>query len=548
MSETHTDSDSDKLRAFEKKMHDEGAAGFADGPSPWETWDDDSGLLKNNRVWEGSSRRIYPGKRAQQSLGDRVLSGLAMLSLATMVVGIAGVYFSDPQSGQVVATGIQPLPIDRSPSATDSAVAKLAQLPAPAAGTTKATAAPDSDSFTVAPPAPLHQPAPIAVVAAPAASIDAAPPARNTGIDAAAPQDSTANEPGSRPAPSTSAAPDIESAGSAAISTAPLAAMDSSTTTGAANTAARPASPAATDKANVATSEAAVTAEDTVAATAAPPRIATPATEPDAVATLAGQPTLPGSVAAAAPGTVAVATAAAEPGTVVQPAIATLEADRVDAAPTADMNTLPGSAEESPVAQTTGIAAEDTPAEPVATVQSEPAVTTAAAGPAIAKTETGVADTVAGLEALPVPMAGPGDTAEAPASVINTTTPPHAAQDTQESSMPAAMPDPDKVVAAAEPVTSTTAPAEAVQQITPAVKTGDWVVNLASYTRESTASRMLTRFRDKGVDAELVTVMINDKPMHRLRVSGFASSRAAKARIKSLEQQLDLEGVWISRK
>ena len=73
-------------------------------------------------------------------------------------------------------------------------------------------------------------------------------------------------------------------------------------------------------------------------------------------------------------------------------------------------------------------------------------------------------------------------------------------------------------------------------------------MNLASYTRESTASRMLTRFRDKGVDVELVTVMINDKPMHRLRVTGFTSSRAAKARIDPLEQQLGLDGVWISRK
>jgi cell division septation protein DedD len=73
-------------------------------------------------------------------------------------------------------------------------------------------------------------------------------------------------------------------------------------------------------------------------------------------------------------------------------------------------------------------------------------------------------------------------------------------------------------------------------------------VNLASYTRERTASRMLAKFRDQGVDAELVEVMINDKPMYRIRVAGFANSREARAQIAPLEKQLGLEGVWIARK
>ena len=461
MSETHTDSDTEKLRAFEKKMHDEGAAGFADGPSPWETWDDESGLLKNNRVWEGSSRRIYPGKRAQQSLGDRVLSGLAMLSLATMVVGIAGVYFSDPQSGQVVATGIQPLPIDRSPSATDRAVEHLAQLPAPAAGT---------DSFTVAPPAPRLRPAPIAVVAAPAASKDAEPPARKTEIDAAplaaAPQEGAAHESGSGPAPA-AAAPDIEPAGSAASSsTAPLAAPDRTIPTGAANTAAQPPAPAATDTANAVTGEAVVTTADTVAATADQSRIATSATLPDTVTTLAEQPTLPNSLAATAPGSVAVTAAATEPEPAVRPAVAALEADRVDAAPAADMKTLPGPAEESPVAQATGNVTADVLAEAVASPQPGPAVTEAAAVTAIAKSAPDVADTVTGPETLPVPMAGPGDTAATPAAQTPPPAPP-ATLDTPAGSTAAAIHAPDTVVAAADPVTSTTAtpPAAAVQQL-----------------------------------------------------------------------------------
>jgi hypothetical protein len=50
------------------------------------------------------------------------------------------------------------------------------------------------------------------------------------------------------------------------------------------------------------------------------------------------------------------------------------------------------------------------------------------------------------------------------------------------------------------------------------------------------------------VDAELVEVMINDKPMYRIRVAGFANSREARAQIAALEKQLGLEGVWIARK
>ena len=82
----------------------------------------------------------------------------------------------------------------------------------------------------------------------------------------------------------------------------------------------------------------------------------------------------------------------------------------------------------------------------------------------------------------------------------------------------------------------------------PVMESGDWVVNLAAYTRESMASRMLKKFRDQGVDAELVSVVINDQTMYRIRVAGFASSAAARARVSPLEQQLGLEGVWIGKR
>ena len=159
----------------------------------------------------------------------------------------------------------------------------------------------------------------------------------------------------------------------------------------------------------------------------------------------------------------------------------------------------------------------------------------AAAGTATTETAPDVADAVAAIEALPVPMAGSVDAVEdVPAD--STAMPPMAATHTA-----IAIADQDDRTAA-------TAPAEAAEEIEATGTPGDWVVNLASYTRESTANRMLAEFRGKGVDAELVTVMINDRPMHRIRVAGFNSSQAAKTSIDPLEQQLGLEGVWISRK
>ena len=85
------------LRRDEQKMRDEGSDGFADGPPPWEHWDE-SGHQEENRVWEGSSRRVYPRRRRTRSLGYRLLSVLTLISLATLLVGIGGVYYSHTQS------------------------------------------------------------------------------------------------------------------------------------------------------------------------------------------------------------------------------------------------------------------------------------------------------------------------------------------------------------------------------------------------------------------------------------------------------------------
>lgn len=77
---------------------------------------------------------------------------------------------------------------------------------------------------------------------------------------------------------------------------------------------------------------------------------------------------------------------------------------------------------------------------------------------------------------------------------------------------------------------------------------GEWVVNLASYNRESMAQRMLAKFKDKGVAAEIVTITVNDKPVVRIRTTGYQSAGEARDWVALLEERLGLEGVWISKR
>lgn len=74
-----------------------------------------------------------------------------------------------------------------------------------------------------------------------------------------------------------------------------------------------------------------------------------------------------------------------------------------------------------------------------------------------------------------------------------------------------------------------------------------WVVNLASYNHESMAQRKLKTFRDKGVNAELVHITVNGKPMVRIRTTGYTSFREASEWITLLEERLELEGVWAAK-
>ena len=402
----------EKQQVFREKLQAEGADGFADGPRPWEQWDE-SGNQGNDRIWEGSARRIYP-KQVKRSIGDRLLSGLAVVALATLMVGIAGVYLSTTSTPQLASSAIHPAPIvtDRQTNidtdiATDATVslASLETLSPPAAGN---SATPGPDRIILE---PALQPAP----AAPTAPVD-------------------------------------------------RVAVETIIT------------------------EASVT---TTVYTQQPTQ-----DQPELVATVETSP----------PPFTSMGTAEKQQAvtTSVQQS-ATVEAPEQPAEPVI-------------TAQAEVIAAEEPLAEQPPAIQGTTAVADQQPTSAL-KTETTTAQTESPLDKP--------ELAREPVSIA------------MNSSAVAVEAAPD---IADEPESTTKTP------LLPDAKTGKWVINISSYTRKSTAERMLAVFKQKGIDAEIFTTMINDKPMHRIRVVGFQSSRTAKAGIPAIEQELGLEDVWVSRR
>ena len=402
----------EKQQVFREKLQAEGADGFADGPRPWEQWDE-SGNQDNDRIWEGSAQRIYP-KQAKRSIGDRLLSGLAVVALATLMVGIAGVYLSTMSTPQLASSAIHPAPIvtDRQTSIDEdiatNATASLASLE------------------TLSPPA--------------------------AGNSATPGPDRIILEPALQPAP---AAP-----------TAPV------------------------DRVAVETiiTEASVT---TTVYTQQPTQ-----DQPELVATVETSP----------PPFTSMGTAEKQQAvtTSVQQS-ATVEAPEQPAEPVI-------------TAQAEVIAAEEPLAEQPPAIQGTTAVADQQPTSAL-KTETTTAQTESPLDKP--------ELAREPVSIA------------MNSSAVAVEAAPD---IADEIETTTETP------LLPDAKTGKWVINISSYTRKSTAERMLAVFKQKGIDAEIFTAMINDKPMHRIRLAGFQSSRTARAGIPAIEQALGVEDAWVSRR
>ncbi|MGD8631362.1 MAG: SPOR domain-containing protein [Gammaproteobacteria bacterium] len=472
--------DKEKLRAFEQKMHDEGADGFADGPRPWETWDESGAQAgAGKRVWEGKARRIYRNAPMRRSLGERILSGLAMVALATMVVGIAGVYFTEKQPQTVAWTAVQPTPIPL-PENRGSAVQRLparVTRPAPVIAEIESLPAPAAGSATgMSDTTPGKEPANDTLLLT------------ETGDDSAT--TALAETPALRPGDNDT---DIE------IVTAPTALLLRSTGD------AYPNSSATVSEMDMDTELAmeiatAPAADSTMTDAEVTP--GTPVRESDTRAPVAAGDSVsrrPESVTAA-------------------PATNLINRDSTTAPQAAADRAIPE----------TGIETLQT-AMPASGDPELATLAAAAAGSAATHSDTADPDAgeAAGVE-----------------TTADSNTP---AQDMDEVITESQLTgDSEKtVVAMAETQPAAAAPSPSVAAAEP---TGDWVVNLASYTYESMARKKLAVFQAKGVNGEIEHTTVNGKPLYRIRVTGFDSSRAARDSIPDLQKTLGLKGVWIARR
>ncbi|MDB4308240.1 SPOR domain-containing protein [Gammaproteobacteria bacterium] len=509
----------EKQQIFREKLQAEGADAFANGPRPWEQWDE-SGNQGNDRIWEGSARRIYP-KQAKRSIGDRLLSGLAVVALATLMVGIAGVYLSTTSTPQLASFAIHPAPIitDRQTGidediATDAtaSLASLETLLPPAAGK---SATPGPEMIILE---PALQPAPTAYTA----HIDRV--AVETVITEAAVTTTVYTQQPSQDEPQLVAT--IETTPPPFTSRETVEKQQAVTASSQQNATIEPveepAGPAMIARAEVVATE--LAAKDPVAiqmTTPAAHEQTTPAVQTEATA---GQtePPLDKAEVAEEPVTIAInsSTAAKDPVAIQATTPVTYEqpTPAIQTEATAGQTEPPldkAEVAEEPV--TIAINSSTAAKDPVA-IQATTPVTYEQATPAI-QTEATAEQTEPPLDKAEV--------AETPATIaINSST--------------AAIEATADIASEIETTTET--------PVLPDAKTGKWVINISSYTRKSTAERMLAVFRQKGIEGEVFTTMINDKPMHRIRVAGFQSSRTAKAGIPAIEQALGVDDAWVSRR
>ncbi len=101
-------SEIDRMRAFAQRMQAEGAAGFADGPEPWEHWQQPE--TNDNPAWD---RHLDNSGKTEKTVCEKLMSGVASVSVLALALGIGGIWMTSGTSSPPLAgKQIQPEPID----------------------------------------------------------------------------------------------------------------------------------------------------------------------------------------------------------------------------------------------------------------------------------------------------------------------------------------------------------------------------------------------------------------------------------------------------
>lgn len=79
------------------------------------------------------------------------------------------------------------------------------------------------------------------------------------------------------------------------------------------------------------------------------------------------------------------------------------------------------------------------------------------------------------------------------------------------------------------------------------VATGEWFVNVAAYSKSTTAESLRDKLLGQGFNAITQTVASGDRTLHRVRVVGFSSQSAAKAAATDLEASYNTGPLWVGK-
>jgi hypothetical protein len=77
------------------------------------------------------------------------------------------------------------------------------------------------------------------------------------------------------------------------------------------------------------------------------------------------------------------------------------------------------------------------------------------------------------------------------------------------------------------------------------MKHGPWVINLMSSPNKSDADRFAENAGKQGFQVEQVSVNLNGREFYRVQMTGFATSKEARASAEPVQERLGLKDVWI---
>lgn len=101
---------------------------------------------------------------------------------------------------------------------------------------------------------------------------------------------------------------------------------------------------------------------------------------------------------------------------------------------------------------------------------------------------------------------------------------------------------------AANAETDTQPPAENAEPLViPAPAGGEWFVNVASYSRRDIAEEWADKLEAEVGSIQLQEVMVDGKPLFRVRAIGYANRAAAQAAANALETRYGIGPLWVGR-